>query len=386
MSIKRTKLLAKIKESIDFNPVTAIVGPRQSGKTTLAREISKKFISESQVVHYFDLESAADLAALDNPEQALKDLEGLIVIDEVQLRPNLFPTLRVLSDRDSLPAKFLILGSASGDLLRQTAESLAGRIEYIEITGFDISEINSDQIHQLWLRGGYPRSFLAPDLSRSVRWRKQFIATFLERDIGMMGVRVMPSQLRRFWQMSAHYHGQICNYSEMARSLSTTHNSIKHYVDLLTDTFMIRQLPPWFENMGKRIVKSPKFYIRDSGLLLTLLNTKTKEELLRHPKLGASWEGFALEQVLQLSQETRNAYFWAIQSGAEMDLVINQGSERWGFEFKFTDAPTKTKSMVTALQELQLARVYVVYPGDRTYFIADHIQAIPPKDLPPIFS
>lgn len=383
--IERTEFLAKIEESIEFNPVTALVGSRQSGKTTLARQIAKKYASEGPV-HYFDLESAQDLTTLDTPEQALKDLKGLIVIDEIQRKPNLFTLLRVLSDRDSLPARFLILGSASGDLLRQTSESLAGRIEYIELPGFDISEINSDLIKQLWIRGSYPKSFLAPTLQRSYRWREQFIETFLERDIGMMGVRVMPSQLRRFWQMAAHYHGQICNYTEIGRSLSITHTSIKHYMDLLTDAFMIRQLPPWFENSSKSIVKSPKFYIRDSGLLHTLLNIKTEEMLQRHPKLGASWEGFALEQVLQLSQEDRNAYFWSTYSHAEMDLIINRGSERWGFEFKYTDAPTKTKSMAIALQALELVRIYVVYPGDRSYFITDYIQAISLKDIQAIFT
>lgn len=384
MKIERAQFLQKVNKSIKNNPVTALVGSRQSGKTTLAREIARVF-SENQKVHYFDLESTEDLNTFENPLRALKDLVGLIVIDEVQRKPDLFPILRVLADRDPLLAKFLVLGSASGDLLRQTSESLAGRIEYIELPGFGIEEIEATLYDQLWLRGGYPRSFLAETSDESYRWRDQFMQTFLERDIGVFGAKIAPTQLWRFWQMIAHYHGQTCNYSEIGRSLDVSQNTIKNYLDLMTDTFMIRQLAPWYENIGKSMVKSPKIYIRDSGLFHNLVTIKSIDELRRHPKISASWEGFALEQIIRISGQTRNAFFWSTHGGAEMDLIIKIHGERWGFEVKYTDAPRLTKSMASSLESLQLNRIYVIYPGERAYFIKERIEAMPLTDVHRIF-
>lgn len=383
--IERLKFLDKIRNSLLNNPVTALVGSRQSGKTTLAKEIAQEFLRKGQPVHYFDLEYPEDLSKLDNPQRALEPLVGLVVIDEVQRRPELFPLLRVLSDRVPLPAKFLVLGSVSGALLKQTSESLAGRIQYIELPGFGIDEIESSLIDQLWIRGGYPRSFLAMDQEVSFEWRESFIQTFLEKDVGLLGIQVPPIQLWRFWQMAAHFHGQVWNHSELAKSLGLTSPVIKNYLDLLTNTFMVRQLHPWFENRGKRIVKSPKFYIRDSGLLHALLNIRSMDELRRHPKLGASWEGFALEQIIRISGQSRNAFFWATHSGAEIDLLINMRGERWGFEVKFSDAPKKTKSMSIASKDLKLDRVYVVYPGMQSYFLDDNTQVLPLMDVKTLF-
>lgn len=384
MEVNRPKFISEIKDSILNNPVTALVGSRQSGKTTLAKEIGEWY-SERGEVHYFDLEYTEDLLSLENPQRTLEDLEGLIVIDEVQRKADLFPLLRVFSDRDPLPARFLVLGSASGELLRQTSESLAGRIEYIELPGFGIDEIDEVRHDQLWIRGGYPRSFLANSEERSFRWREQFVQTFLEKDIGMLGVKVAPMQIWRFWRMAAHYHGQTCNYSEIGRSLGISHNTVRSYLDILTDTFMIRQLAPWYENVGKSMVKSPKLYIRDSGVLHNLLNIRSMTELIRHPKLGASWEGFALEQIIRLSEQSRNAFFWATHGGAEIDLVLNVFGERWGFEIKYADAPKKTKSMVMSLENLELNRIYVVYPGKRAYFISDKIEAISLSSVEQLF-
>lgn len=385
MKLERKHFLQRVNESIANNPVTALVGSRQSGKTTLAREIARNY-AQNRPMHYFDLEHPENLSRLENPLRALEELEGLIVIDEVQRKPDLFPLLRVLADRDPLAAKFLVVGSASGELLRQTSESLAGRIEYIELPGFGIEEVEATLDNQLWLRGGYPRSFLAETVEQSYRWREQFMQTFLERDIGVFGAKVAPVKLWRFWQMIAHYHGQTCNHSEIGRSLGISHNTVKSYLDLLTDTFMVRQLSPWFENIGKSMVKSPKIYIRDSGLLHNLLAIKSMNELRGHPKLGASWEGFALEQIIRLSEQSRNAFFWSTHGGAEMDLVMNIHGERWGFEVKYSDAPRSTKSMVVALESLELNRIYVVYPGKEAYFIKDHIEAIPLMDLHRVFS
>lgn len=382
--IERSKYLQKILNSIEDNPVTALVGSRQSGKTTLAKEIANLYSLKGKV-RYLDLERNNDLAVLENPELALENLTGLVVIDEVQRRPDLFPLLRVFSDRNPLPAKFLVLGSASGDLLRQTSESLAGRIEYIELPGFGIDEIESSLYDQLWIRGGYPRSFLADNEEKSFKWREQFIQTFLEKDIGSFGLKVSPLHLKRFWQMIAHYHGQTCNYSEIGRSLGITSSTVKNYLDLLSDTFMIRQLAPWFENIGKSMVKAPKLYIRDSGLLHALLDIESLDRLQRHPKVGASWEGFVLEQIIRLSNKSHNAFFWATHSGAEMDLILNIRGERLGFEIKYTDAPTKTKSMALALSSLNLSKIYVVYPGINPYYISENIEAVPLSYLKELF-
>lgn len=308
--IQRSILLNKVKKSLLTFPVTALVGSRQYGKTTLAKQIMQELLEKGESVTFFDLEDPEDLIRLDNPQRMLEPLKGLIIIDEVQRKPDLFPLLRVFSDRQPLLAKFLVLGSASGNLLKQTSESLAGRIQYIELPGFGIDEVENSLVDQLWLRGSYPRSFLASSEDESFAWRESFIQTFLEKDMGLLGIRVPPIQLWRFWQMAAHFHGQIWNHSEIARSLGVSHTTIKNYLDLLTDTFMVRQLPPWFNNTGKSIVKSPKFYIRDSGLLHTIFNIWTLEDLRKHPKLGASWEGFALEQIIRLSSQSKNIFFW----------------------------------------------------------------------------
>lgn len=366
-------------------PVTALVGSRQSGKTTLAKQITQELLQNGESVTFFDLEDPEDLIRLDNPKRMLEPLKGLIVIDEVQRKPDIFPLLRVLSDRQPLLARFLVLGSASGNLLKQTSESLAGRINYIELPGFGIDEIEGSLVDQLWVKGSYPRSFLAPTETESFAWRESFIQTFFEKDMGLLGIRVPPIQLWRFWQMAAHYHGQIWNHSELARSLGVSHTTIKNYLDLLTDTFMVRQLPPWFNNMGKTVVKSPKFYIRDSGLLHAIFNIWSMDDLRKHPKLGASWEGFALEQIIRLSSQNKNIFFWATHSGAEMDLIVNMRGELWGFEVKFADAPKKTKSLSVAIKDLQLTRTYIVYPGKNAYFIDDNIQVIPLMDLNTIF-
>lgn len=383
--INRAKFLNQIRESIASNPVTAIVGPRQSGKTTIAREIAKEFSAVGDV-HYFDLERMDDLFSLEAPQLALQNLKGLIIIDEIQRKPDLFPLLRVFSDRMPLDAKFLILGSASGKLLHQSSESLAGRIEYIELEGFGLDEVEPDLQDQLWIRGGYPRSFLSENQSRSFRWREQFIQTFLEKDIAAFDLKVLPLQIKRFWQMIAHYHGQTCNYSEIGRSLGITHYMVKYYLDLLSDTFMIRQLTPWFENVSKSMVKASKIYIRDSGLLHALLDIESLDQLRRHPKIGASWEGFALEQVIRLNNKSHRAFFWATHGGAEMDLVITIGGERLGFEFKYADAPKKTKSMVIAMNAINLSKVYVVYPGVKPYYLDERIQAVPLSYLRELFN
>ncbi len=382
--LERTFFLKALETAVLSNPVTALIGPRQSGKTTLARIFESSWQGKGEVYH-FDLEYPPDLARLENPQQALERLNGLVIIDEIQRRPNLFPFLRVLADRQPLPSRFLVLGSASGHLLKQSSESLAGRISFIELPGFGIDEVPNDQIEQLWLRGGFPRSFLAEDNSSSYNWREQFIQTFLERDIPNTGSRISPVQLQRFWQMAAHYHAQVWNHSEIARSLGQSDKTMRTYLDLLTETFMVRQLPPWFENVGKRIVKSPKFYLRDSGLLHTLLGISKREEIERHPKLGASWEGFALEQVIRLSQQGRKAFFWATHSGAELDLLLSIKGCRWGFEFKYTDAPRLTRSLHIAFENLKLDRLVVVYPGKRTYSLDTKIDVYPLGKVPTLF-
>ncbi len=375
--LKRTSYLSKLKKLIKHYPVTALIGARQTGKTTLARIIAEERKKDGEPVHYFDLELPTHLKRLDEPQQALENLTGLIVIDEIQRRPELFPILRVFADRKPLPARFFVLGSASGVLLKQTTESLAGRIAYVELPGFGITEIHPKDQEKLWIRGGFPSSFLAEDDELSFFWREQFIQTFLERDIPSLGIKVEPMQLWRFWQMAANYHGQIWHNAEIGRSLRISDKTIKSYLDLLTDTFMVRQLSPWYENIGKRIVKAPKFFIRDSGILHTLLNLRNIEDLQKNPKLGASWEGFALEQIIQLSNQGRNVFFWSTHGGAEMDLVINYGGKRFGFEIKYADAPSTTKSMHIAINELSLEKVFVIYPGKERYSLTEKIEVLP---------
>jgi predicted AAA+ superfamily ATPase len=307
---------------------------------------------------------------------ALQDLRGLVVIDEVQRQPELFPVLRVLTDRKPLPACFLILGSASPDLLRQSSESLAGRVTFVEMGGFDLSEVGLEAMRRLWWRGRFPRSFLARSDAESRSWQENFIQTFLERDIREFGVQVPPVALRRLWMMLAHYHGQIWNASEIARSLGVSHTTVKRHLDILSSALMIRQLQPWHENLGKRQVKSPKTYLRDTGLLHALLGVDSFRFLEGHPKLGASWEGFVIEEILQLVGE-RSAYFWATQSGAELDLLLLVGGERYGIEVKYGDAPGMTKSIRIAVSDLGLRQLFVVYPGRVSYDLDKRVAVVP---------
>lgn len=373
--IERAALLNRLRQSLRTSPVSVLFGPRQCGKTTLARQIA-----DAESAEYFDLEDPVSQSRLSEPMLALQDLQGLVVIDEVQRQPELFPVLRVLVDRKPLPARFLILGSASPDLLRQSSESLAGRIALVEMGGFNLSEVGVKARRGLWWRGGFPRSFLARSDAESRSWQENFIQTFLERDIREFGVNAPPVTLRRLWMMLAHYHGQLWNASELARSLGESHTTVKRHLDILTGALMVRQLQPWHENLGKRQVKSPKIYIRDTGLLHALLGVPSFRLLEGHPKLGASWEGFVIEEILQLVGE-RNAYFWATQSGAELDLLLLVGGSRYGVEVKYSDAPGITKSIRIALEDLSLRHLFVVYPGRETYELDRRVTVLPLEQI-----
>lgn len=368
-------LLSELNNALARSRVVVLVGPRQSGKTTLARRLI-----EENSVNYFDLEDPASLARLDEPMTALRPLKGLVVIDEVQRRPDLFPVLRVLSDRIDTPARFLILGSASGNLMRQTSESLAGRLERIAIGGFSMAELGSEGEQQLWLRGGLPLSFLAGSDVNSMAWRKNFIQMLLERDFPQWGVRVAATGLQRFWTMLAHYHGQIWNAAEPARALGVSESTTRRYLDLLTDAFMIRQLQPYYANLKKRQVKSPKIYVRDSGLLHHLLGIDSMKILYSHPKVGASWEGFVIEQVL-LMEPHDEAFFWATHQGAEIDLILRRGDALYGIECKRTDTPRITPSIRIALDDLKLKHVFVMYPGIQRFPLASQVEAVPLQAL-----
>jgi predicted AAA+ superfamily ATPase len=369
--ILRARLLNRLHSALRRSPAVCLLGPRQSGKTTLAREL---LTSDSE--NYFDLERPTSLRRLEDPETSLGELRGLVVIDEVQRRPDLFPILRVLIDRPRSPARFLLLGSASPALLRQSSESLAGRIEVIETAGFSIEEVGQNRSPRLWLRGGFPRSFVATSEPRSFTWREEFIRTFLEQDLPQLGIRIPSPQLNRFWTMLAHYHGQIWNAAEPARSLGLSQPTVRSYLDLMTSAYMIRQLQPWHENLSKRQVKAPKIYVRDSGLLHTLLGLRARRDLLTHPKLGASWEGFAIEQLLH-AMEPDQAYFWATHQGAELDLLLLRGSRRVGIEIKRGDAPTLTPSIRIALDDLRLNKLWVIYPGQQRYNLNERVTVVP---------
>jgi hypothetical protein len=369
-----------VRSSLRRNPVTALLGPRQAGKTTLARGLVP-----ARGGTLFDLERPADVAALANPLLALEPLRGLVVVDEVQRMPSLFPVLRVLADRPRTPARFLLLGSASPELVRGASESLAGRVGFVEMAGFGVDEVGADRASRLWLRGGFPRSFLAASDDASLRWREDFVRTFLERDLPQLGVSIPSATLRRFWSMAAHFHGQIWNGAEFARALGSSEPTARAYLDLLAGAFVLRVLPPWRENLGKRQVKSPKIYVRDSGLLHALLGVRTRRDLLAHPKGGASWEGFALEQALRLLRP-REAAFWSTHSGAELDLLVLHRSRRLGFEFKLSEAPNLTRSMHVALADLRLDRLFVVHPGDRSYRLSPKVEAVSLPRLVAIFS
>ena len=373
--IKRAHILSELNNALARSRVVVLVGPRQSGKTTLARQLL-----EENSVNYFDLEDPASLARLDEPMTALRPLKGLVVIDEVQRRPDLFPLLRVLSDRIDTPARFLILGSASGNLMRQTSESLAGRMERIAIGGFSMAELGSKDEQQLWLRGGLPLSFLAESDVNSIAWRKNFIQTLLERDFPQWGVRVAATALQRFWTMLAHYHGQIWNAAEPARALGVSESTTRRYLDLFTNAFMIRQLQPYYANLKKRQVKSPKIYVRDSGLLHHLLGIDSMKSLYSHPKVGASWEGFVIEQLL-LMEPHDEAFFWATHQGAEIDLILRRGDAFYGIECKRADTPRITPSIRIALDDLKLKHVFVIYPGIQRFPLASQVEAVPLQAL-----
>ena len=369
--LARTQLILRVRQALKRSRVVALLGPRQCGKTTLARQIVA-----AEAPGYFDLEEPRALARLAEPMSALENLRGVVVIDEVQRRPDLFPVLRVLADRKPLRARFLILGSASPALLRQSSESLAGRIERVPISGLSLSEAGPAAQPKHWRRGGFPRSFLARDEEASFRWRQEFVQTFLERDVPQLGFSAPALTLHRFWSMAAHYHGQIWNAAEPARSLGISETSVRRYLDLLTDLFMVRQLPAWHANLKKRQVKSPKIYFRDSGLLHQLLGVRDEGELERHPKCGASWEGYVVEEILR-AVEPEAAYFWATHQGAEMDLVLIKRGRMYGVECKRADAPALTPSMRIALEDLKLERIAVVHPGSRRYALADRVEAVP---------
>ncbi|MBN1423040.1 ATP-binding protein [Candidatus Fermentibacteria bacterium] len=369
--LPRTDLLQRVKRALQRNRVVALLGPRQCGKTTLARQIVPAGAPE-----YFDLEDPRDLARLDEPMSALEDLRGVVVIDEIQRRPDLFPVLRVLADRTPLPARFVLLGSASPGLLRQSSESLAGRVERVSMGGLTLEETGLTAHSRHWLRGGFPLSFLARDDESSFRWRREFVQTFLERDVPQLGFAASATTMFRFWSMVAHYHGQIWNAAEPARSLGIGETTARRYLDLLCDLFMVRSLPAWHTNLRKRQVKSPKVYFRDSGLLHYLLGVSTEGDLLRHPKCGASWEGYVIEEILR-AIEPDSAHFWATHQGAELDLLLVMHGRHYGIECKRVDAPRLTSSMRVALADLQLERIAVVYPGSRRYALSERVEAVP---------
>ena len=370
--MNRIHFLDKISQGFKVSPIVALLGPRQCGKTTLAKAFSQD--ADYPQITRFDLEKREDLAKLNEPYLALKKLLGLVIIDEIQLSPELFPTLRVLVD-ENLGQHFLILGSASRDLINHSSETLAGRIYYIELTPFNLSE--TQESDQLWARGGFPRSYLAETDAISLEWRESFINTFLERDLGLLGFNFPPKTMQRFWHMLSHYHGQLFNATEIAQSLGLSHVMIRRYLDALTGTYMMRTLNPWYVNIKKRQIKTPKIFFRDTGILHAMLGIRDYPDLMKHPKLGASWESFAMEQVIAAHQaRDQEVYFWGTHSQAELDLYIAGYGQAHAFEFKFSDAPKITKSMRIALEDLQLNRINIIYPGDGDYFLEKNIRVI----------
>ncbi|MDA0345776.1 MAG: ATP-binding protein [Verrucomicrobia bacterium] len=378
MIIDRKAYIKTIRDRLQDYPVVALPGPRQAGKTTLAQLLAQSISNEE--IHHFDLESPSDIARLANPELVLSKLKGLIILDEIQRMPELFPLLRVLADRPKSPARFLVLGSASPDLIKGASESLAGRVSFIDVSGFSLSELGTEHLSKSWWRGGFPRAYLARSNQAVRQWHEDFFRTFLERDIPQLGIHVPASTLRRFWTMVAHYHGQILKVSELARSLGSSEPTARRYLDILSGTYVVRQLPPWFENLKKRQVKSPKVYIRDSGILHALLGIPDPTALESHPKLGASWEGFGIEQVLAVTGD-REAYFWATHAGAELDLLIFHKGKRLGIEFKYSEQPSTTKSMQSSLTDLGLEHLYIVHPGQHSFELTEQISAVTLPDL-----
>ena len=370
-NIDRHEIMSRISQF----PVTAILGPRQCGKTTIARQL--------EFDHYFDLENPRDMVSMEQPQLTLEDLKGLIIIDEIQRIPELFPLIRYLADTNP-QQKYLILGSASRDLIRQSSESLAGRIAYFHMGGFRIHDIAGTDIKKLWFRGPLPDSFTPDHDEQSRLWRENYISTFLEKDIPQLGINIPARTLRRFWNMLAHYHGQILNYAELGRSFGISDMTIRKYIDILEGTFMVRLLQPWHVNIGKRVVKSPKVYLKDSGIFHSLMNIDSPEQLYSHPKLGASWEGFALECVSRaINKPEGELYFWRIHSGSELDFFWRQGGKNWGVEFKYATAPGLSRSMNIVAKDLQLEHLWVIYPGDKTYPLSEKITALPLREIPP---
>ena len=376
--ILRSRELSRIEELLNIFPVTAILGPRQVGKTTLAKLFEPDYI--------FDLENPRDLAQLEDPQLTLEGLEGLIMIDEIQRKADLFPLLRYLVDK--FPSqRYLILGSASSGLYQQSGESLAGRIGYHYLTGFNTQEVGVENSKTLWMRGGFPRSFLAKDDKASSIWRDNFISTFLEKDLAILGSSIPSPTMYRFWTMLSHYHGQLLNYSELGRSFGISDKTIRFYLSLLERSFVIRVLMPWHANVGKRLVKRPKIYIRDSGLFHSLQGIESMAQLKTHPKLGASWEGFAMEEAMNvLKKRDAEVYFYRTHGGVEVDLFWLSGGKNFGVEFKYKGAPTRTKSMTLAVEDLRLERLWVVYPGDSNYFLSDKIEVLPLSQIQRISS
>lgn len=370
--VERKSLLSHIERQLSRSPVVLLLGPRQCGKTTLARELAR-----THGARYFDLE---DPACPLRPEAAgliLRDIAGLVVIDEFQRMPQLFELVRVLADRRPLPARFLILGSASPDLVKGVSETLAGRVAYVPMSGFDLQEVGSNQWRHLWIRGRFPNAFLVAGDEESYEWRQNFVQSFLERDIPQLGIRIPSAALRRFWTMLAHWHGKTWNASELARSLETRTPTARHYLDILSGAFLIRELPPWFENVGKRLVKAPKIYFRDTGLLHALLGLRNADQVLSHPGTGFSWEGFALEEIVSHLHADREAYYYKTHGGAEVDLLLLRNGRRFGFEFKFQDAPRPTKAMHVVMADLRLDYLYVVCPGVERYPLHERIEVVP---------
>ncbi len=377
--LPRDRHLDRVQALLGRHPAVAVLGARQVGKTTLAQQVGERFRGP---VHRFDLEDPDDLARLAEPKLALDGLDGLVILDEVQRRPDLFPVLRVLIDRREANAVFLVLGSASPDLLRQSAETLAGRITYHEIGGFTLDEVGVDAADRLWLRGGFPRSYLARSGADSFEWRRSFIRTFLERDLAQLGIRIPGVTMHRFWRMIAHYHGQVWNGAELARAFGVAGTTVRRYLDILTGALVLRQLSPWHENVGKRQVKAPKVYVSDSGLLHALLGLATRNDLEGHPKVGASWEGFVLNEMLtRLGAVPEEAFFWATHAGAELDLLVVRGGRRLGFEIKRTTAPAVTRSMRAARETLRLESIDVIYAGARTFPLEEGFRAVAVADL-----
>ncbi len=375
--IDRKEALQRVRAAFRVHPAVALEGPRQCGKTTLAHA----FMTGKRECTFFDLEKPVDRRKLETPEQTLGELRGWVVLDEIQRMPSLFELLRVLLDRRDAPARFLLLGSASPTLIRGVSESLAGRVGLVKLSGFDLRETGVETWRKLWLRGGFPRSFLAADDEASAQWRESFLQTFLERDMPQFGIGIPAETLRRFWTMIAHYHGQVWNAAEFARALGSSEATARRYLDILSGAFMVRVLPPWFENLRKRQVKAPKIYVRDSGLMHALQNVVSANDLAGHPKRGASWEGFVIEQILA-GLDNRSPMFWGTHGGAELDLLVTVRGDRYGFECKYTDAPGSTRSMQVALQDLGLKHLWVVYPGQQRYTLGERLTALPLRDVP----